>query len=157
MKYVQGFAMIGLVISIYAIYVEEMKFADPTYEAMCDLASYVSCSKVLTSTYGHILSHWGLVPKDSVLDCSNALLGSIFYCILIFMSPYLPVGLVLFLSAFSVCFSVYLAYVLKFILEDICLVCVSSYIMNLLIFFRVCVLYNRVCVLSRRNSKSKLS
>ena len=51
-----------------------------TYKAMCDFESASlgisgSCSKVFESSYGHILSHWGLVPKGHPLDLSLAVSG----------------------------------------------------------------------------------
>eukprot|EP00621_Florenciella_sp_RCC1693_P003320 CAMPEP_0182545462 /NCGR_PEP_ID=MMETSP1323-20130603/34581_1 /TAXON_ID=236787 /ORGANISM="Florenciella parvula, Strain RCC1693" /LENGTH=140 /DNA_ID=CAMNT_0024756617 /DNA_START=1 /DNA_END=423 /DNA_ORIENTATION=+ len=123
-------------ISGYAVYVEEMKFDDPSYEALCDVELWgmsMSCSKVLASSYGHILSHWGIVPHKSALDWANASLGGIFYLIMLGSAP-LPRALTLFISSLSCAFSLYLAYVLKYVLEDFCIVCVSSYIVNGLIF-----------------------
>lgn len=144
-RFIPAMACLGLLVSSYAFYVESRKFADPTYEALCDLSAQMSCSKVLTSSYGHILSHWGLVPKDSPLDLANASLGSVYYAIMLF-SPLFPKEFVMFLSLVSVAFSAYLGYVLKYILEDLCLVCLTSYVVNFLIF---------IGAVGRMTSKSK--
>ena len=40
---------IGMFISMYALYVEILKEKDPNYTAMCDVNSYMTCSRVLTS------------------------------------------------------------------------------------------------------------
>lgn len=41
--------LLGVALSVYALYVEFLKEADENYEAMCDINSYISCSKVFTS------------------------------------------------------------------------------------------------------------
>lgn len=69
----QACALLGICVSLYALYVESSvaaaKASGLEYHAACDFASWASCSKVLGSVYGHILSHWKLVPKGSALDC----------------------------------------------------------------------------------------
>lgn len=67
---------LGLLLSVYSLYVEHSKSADPTYEAMCDLSARITCSKVFTSEYGKLLSKFGLVPNGHILDVPNALLGA---------------------------------------------------------------------------------
>ena len=91
------------------------------------------CSEVLTSKYGKILSYSGLVAAGSALDVPNALLGSFFY-VLMFLHPSLPSLLVLAASTGSVGLSLFLAKTLYYDLKDFCLVCVSSYVINLFIF-----------------------
>lgn len=44
----------GLVLSVYALYVELSRERNPEYRAMCDLGESVSCSKVFTSRYDFI-------------------------------------------------------------------------------------------------------
>lgn len=75
---IQWLSLLGIVLSVYAYHVETTAQADPTYVAWCDLSQYVkwiSCSKVFTSKYGHVLSYIGLVEKGSDFDQPNALLG----------------------------------------------------------------------------------
>lgn len=40
-------AFVGLVLSCYALYVEEQKRMDPGFVALCDIGAIFSCSKVL--------------------------------------------------------------------------------------------------------------
>lgn len=135
-------AMVGLCVSGYALYVEYEHYRAEKngleYVAMCDLGEHMSCTDVLTSEYGTILSKWGLVPKGSVLDVPNAALGSVYYLIALsyplFSHEIMGRVFMLGASTFSLLFSLYLAYILKFILHDLCVVCVSSYIINTFIF-----------------------
>lgn len=39
----------GLLLSVYALYIEIRKHKDHKYVAMCDLSESVSCSRILTS------------------------------------------------------------------------------------------------------------
>ena len=40
---------VGLVVSGYSLFVEVKKLNDPSYQALCDISEYVSCSKAFTS------------------------------------------------------------------------------------------------------------
>ena len=72
------FAVLGAAVALYALYIEWRKEMDEGYEALCDTASF-SCTKVLMSEYGHILSKWGLVAQGSRFDVPNPVLGLGFY------------------------------------------------------------------------------
>ena len=52
---------------------------DDDYEAMCDITATMSCTAVFKSSYAHLFSHWGLVPKGHFLDLSLAILGLTLY------------------------------------------------------------------------------
>lgn len=41
--------LLGIMLSLYAFHVEREKARDPSYKAMCDVSSSVSCSKVFSS------------------------------------------------------------------------------------------------------------
>lgn len=132
-------AVAGIAVSLYALYVEyeveKAKQSGGMYQAACDLASWASCSRVLSSSYGHILSHWNLVSHDSPLNLPNAATGLLFY-VLSLLPPLFPGWEVLHLAASTaaLAFSLFLAYVLRFVLKDFCLVCVTSYALNIVIF-----------------------
>lgn len=127
--------LFGIVLSVYALHVELSKERNPDYRAMCDLGESVSCSKVFTSRWGR---GFGLVQffvaEDHVLNQPNSILGIIFYTLQLMLglsaSGRAAMVLVLF-SWVSLAGSLYLASILFFILEDFCLVCVSTYIVNL--------------------------
>jgi vitamin-K-epoxide reductase (warfarin-sensitive) len=129
------FAVLGAAVALYALYIEWRKEMDEGYEALCDTASF-SCTKVLMSEYGHILSKWGLVAQGSRLDVPNPVLGLGFYGLVLARGALgLPRQLMLAAATGSFLFSLYLAGVLYFVLHDFCVVCVSSYLCNTAIFF----------------------
>ncbi|XP_061716049.1 vitamin K epoxide reductase complex subunit 1-like protein 1 isoform X2 [Cydia pomonella] len=123
-------AIVGILISTYALFVEMTAEADPEYKAYCDLAEKASCSKVLTSDFS---KGFGMVSKGSALELPNCIYGIVFYCLMIIMTTYDDLTLVRlqFLTAvISVVTCGYLAYILLFVLRDFCVVCVSTYFVN---------------------------
>ncbi|XP_062514292.1 vitamin K epoxide reductase complex subunit 1-like protein 1 [Corticium candelabrum] len=126
----------GLCLSAYALYIEIEKHRDASYRPLCDISEGVSCTKAFLSEYGRGFGIIGsLLGKDSMLNQPNAAFGMIFYCIFIFIgltrSAFLEtVGLVLAIGSCIV--SVYLSYVL-YLLKDVCIVCMATYIMNFLL------------------------
>jgi vitamin-K-epoxide reductase (warfarin-sensitive) len=133
------FCGMGALVSLYAIHVEHMKELDEDFTASCDISDKMSCSRVLTSEYGHIFSYIGLFPKNSVLDQSNAFFGLLFYIMVAFLSlsserTAFVKRISFFLGITGLGMSLILGYILSFILFDICLVCVSSYVCNTVIF-----------------------
>lgn len=126
------------------------------YKAMCDFevgGMKGSCTKVFGSSYGHILSHWGLVPQGHMLDLSLAVSGLLLYGVL-FLYPFMTFlpereTVLLAICSVSVCFSCYLIYVLKFELEDFCVVCMTFHTCNFVMF------YLAVDEFRHRNDKSK--
>jgi len=141
----------GILVSCYALWVEYRKTVDPNYEAACDISEKASCSKVLMSSYGHILSQWGLVEEGSMLDVPNPILGICFYS-LVLLWPYERREVVLGASIASLLFSFYLAFILYFVIGDFCIVCVSSYAINTWIFM---VESMRSCYPRRSGKKEK--
>lgn len=108
---------------------------DSEYVAMCDMAEKVSCSSVITSEYSKLFSHIGLIPKDSFLDVPNANYGIVFYFVVLVLyvfSSKIPYAktLILLASVASAVLSVVLLYVMVYILDDICVVCVTTHICN---------------------------
>ncbi|XP_013869358.1 vitamin K epoxide reductase complex subunit 1 [Austrofundulus limnaeus] len=131
--------LLGLLLSVYALHVELTKERDPAYRAMCDLGESVSCSKVFTSRWGR---GFGLVQyfvaQDSPLNQPNSLLGIIFYTLQLALGLTLSkkAALALVLSSWvSIAGSLYLASILVFVLEDFCLVCVSTYVVNFALLY----------------------
>ena len=116
-------AFIGLFLSFYALYVEYKATTDPDYVASCDIASWVSCSKVFTSEYAHVFYF------------PNAAYGAVFYTLIMVLDAMKLYKYIVYLSGLSFISTVYLAYILAFILHDMCVVCVSTYILNTAMFF----------------------
>lgn len=133
-------ALLGLAASMYAHHVEvslaaAMEAGDSSlYAPSCGS----SCATVLGSPQAHILSHWGLVEKGSALDVSNALTGAAFYALAALngFAPgkLLPRALFLVMSVGTLLFSLYLAWVLKYVLKTFCIVCATMYFSNFLVF-----------------------
>jgi len=128
--------IIGIAVSLYAYDVEtkaeHAKETGEEYEAMCDLSPKVSCTAVFTSEYG---KGFRLIQKvvgdDHWLVQPNSVYGLLFYAAM------LVIGLVggtedltFLMSIVSCCGSAYLAYILVYVLEDTCIVCISMYIIN---------------------------
>eukprot|EP00112_Aurelia_sp_Birch-Aquarium-sp1_P006568 Seg1721.15 transcript_id=Seg1721.15/GoldUCD/mRNA.D3Y31 product="Vitamin K epoxide reductase complex subunit 1-like protein 1" protein_id=Seg1721.15/GoldUCD/D3Y31 len=131
---------LGIVVSLYALYVEISKFEDNEFRAMCDISEAVSCSKVFTSKYG---TGFGIIApifgERSVLNVPNSLYGIAFYLltmVLGFAKSNQTVAVLLLLSSWLACVGcIYLAYILYFILEDFCVVCVTTYVLNFFLLF----------------------
>lgn len=138
---------LGLLISYYAFFVSNAKESDSSYKALCDISETMSCSTVLTSEYS---KGFGLVGKifgtDSPLYQSNAFYGMIFYMVVCLTCIYPAVFLAklqLLLAVLSAIVTVYLAVVLFYVLEVVCVVCVATYTINL-ISLVVAIKYNSV-------------
>ena len=132
----------GIVVATYALHVERMLETPPLdYEPYCS-TRWGSCTTVFTSSYAHILSHWGLVEQNSDYDISLSVAGILNYSIYL-IYPF-TAGLVpnrkfyLFaISTTGVLFSCYLIYILKFILREFCFVCAMFHVINFATFFFV--------------------
>ena len=53
-KIIYIFCAIGILLSVYALYVEIHAEGDSNFKAWCDINSRMSCSKVFTSRYVHV-------------------------------------------------------------------------------------------------------
>jgi vitamin-K-epoxide reductase (warfarin-sensitive) len=87
-----------------------------------------------------MMSKLGLVEKGSALDVPNAAYGVVFYiCAMLhwklaFLSKKVRSTLMMLASLLSCASSIWLAYALYFELHDACLVCISTYVVNIFIF-----------------------
>ncbi|XP_014674465.1 PREDICTED: vitamin K epoxide reductase complex subunit 1-like, partial [Priapulus caudatus] len=99
-----------------------------------DFNNSFSCSKVLTSRYGRgfgVLEY--ATGKDHWLNQPNSVFGVIFYTMFMIIgeSRKLSVSnLQVYMAISSNFMSIYLACILFFILEDFCIVCVATYVIN---------------------------
>ncbi|KAK3085097.1 hypothetical protein FSP39_024141 [Pinctada imbricata] len=129
---------LGIILSLYAYYVEFQAEHNSQYKALCDISSKMSCSKVFKSRWGKGFGLLGyVIGENSPLNLPNSVFGIVFYCLQIMcaLSPSpLLTELQFSTSVLSNIASVYLAYILYFILDDFCVVCVSTYITNALLF-----------------------
>ena len=114
-------SIIGILLSVYAFYVERKALKLTGYKAVCDINDTMSCSKAFSSKYGH------------TLGISNSVYGFFFYIVVLLLAVYSQMNYIFYLSILSLIFSAYLAYNLYFKLKDFCLVCTGIYIVNILI------------------------
>jgi len=107
------------------------------YKPLCDIDEKISCSKAFNSDYAVGMGVLGdLLGQDHVLVQPNALLGLFFYGILTFLALFNFVffaRLQFYLAFLSNLSSIWLGYVLYFVLETLCVICVSIYAVNFLL------------------------
>ncbi|XP_029462743.1 vitamin K epoxide reductase complex subunit 1 [Rhinatrema bivittatum] len=130
---------LGILLSVYAYHVETSKESDASYRALCDINASISCSKVFTSRWGR---GFGLLEnfagRNSVINQPNSVFGVVFYCLQIllgFVGSSAAAATLLGTSVVSVAGSLFLAYILFFVLHDFCVICVTTYILNFTLFF----------------------
>ncbi|MDD9953106.1 MAG: hypothetical protein OXR66_02115 [Candidatus Woesearchaeota archaeon] len=110
-------ATLGILISIYALYVEKHANAKD-YRAFCDVHDNISCTRSLTS------------KESRTFGWHNATYGLIFYALIIVLT-YTYAQFIFPLALISVLYSAYLAYVQYVKQKNFCLVCTLSYLINL--------------------------
>ena len=117
---IQLLAIAGFLLSFYALYVEKKTEQDKNYQPLCDISNKISCTKTFKSKWGKTFG----IP--------NSVYGLLFY-VLLFILTFISIKLIFYLVVLSVLGSFYLAYVLYFKLKTVCLVCYSTYIVNILL------------------------
>ena len=118
---IQITAFIGLLLSVYTLYVEKKTEKSASYKAACDISDKISCTKAFKSKYSRFA---GL---------SNALYGLFLYLFILILTFYNNEKIIFFISTFAVLGSIYLAYISYFKLKNLCLVCTSIYLVNFLL------------------------
>ncbi|XP_023698411.1 vitamin K epoxide reductase complex subunit 1-like protein 1 [Paramormyrops kingsleyae] len=130
--------MFGMVLSMYALHVGREKARDPNYQAICDVITSMGCCKVFNSRWGRGFGLFGSVfGKNGVMNQPNSVYGFVFYIfqLLLGMTVSAMAALILMTTSIvSVMGSLYLSYVLYFVLKDFCIVSVIAYILNLVLF-----------------------
>ena len=66
------FGALGILLSLYALYVELQKERNPNYVALCDINKQMSCSRVLTSEYVQFFfcnGSWIITPLWCQFKC----------------------------------------------------------------------------------------
>ncbi|XP_051750684.1 vitamin K epoxide reductase complex subunit 1-like protein 1 [Ctenopharyngodon idella] len=128
----------GILISLYAFHVEREKTRDANYRALCDLSSSISCSKVFTSRWGRGFGLLGTIfGNDSAVNQPNSVYGIFFYVfqLLLGLTASAMAALILMTTSIaSVMGSLYLGYILYFVLKDFCFICVTTYLLNFILF-----------------------
>lgn len=114
-------AFIGFFVAAYAVSLERNIKGNRSYKPACDISDGISCSKVVNS------------PYSAIFGISNALLGVIYYALIIFFQAFGFTGMVFYMAALGSLFSLYLAFVLYTRIKTFCVVCTTSYIATFLL------------------------
>ena len=130
---------LGVLFSLYALKIEST--GDPKKRvAKCDVGENASCTYVLTSKYGHMAKLMFGLDDKSPFNYSNAFYGMIFYfgvylvrCTYFINFPGASF-IFLMMATSSVCASLGLAWILYARLHNLCMICVFTYTLNMLLF-----------------------
>lgn len=125
----------GIALSAYSLHVKTSKLEDDEYSALCDINEKISCSAIFTSKWGKGFGvlHY-IFGEDSILNQSNSLYGIFYFFFQIvgcFCNDRTTARLLYWMTGFGILSCIYLAYILAFILEDFCVVCVSTYFITI--------------------------
>lgn len=151
---------LGVGASYYAFFVENAVEHNEKYQAMCDISEEVSCTKVFATKYAR---GFGVVGKylgeKHILNQPNSVYGMIFYVTLALFSLInlsFIVNIQLLLTLASNGLSIYLGYLLLYVIKSICVVCVATYLINfLLLVFTVIKLRRISKKLSKKAQKAE--
>ncbi|XP_014244184.1 vitamin K epoxide reductase complex subunit 1-like protein 1 [Cimex lectularius] len=151
------FSVLGFLVSLYSYYVEMKVEHDKNYIALCDISEHISCSKAFNSHYGRgfgILND--IFGEGSILDQPNSLYGMFAYfgMFLLALTDRIKMSRV-FLNVTVMCnvMSVYLGYILIFILKDFCVICVSTYVINFVLVVAAYKKYHHLISLSHEHDR----
>uniref|UniRef100_A0A2C9JGS6 vitamin-K-epoxide reductase (warfarin-sensitive) n=1 Tax=Biomphalaria glabrata TaxID=6526 RepID=A0A2C9JGS6_BIOGL len=152
--------LIGLCISVFGLYIEIIKSKNKDYVALCDISGYVTCSRALTSRYA---KGFGLVDKifsnTSILNQPNTVYGMAYFAFQATLAFNPSSSAAVVQTAFSILAnigSVYLGYILFYIIRDFCVICVSTYVVNFLMLLALLVkLKNSVAEDIRKTIRKK--
>uniref|UniRef100_A0A2K5BWR1 vitamin-K-epoxide reductase (warfarin-sensitive) n=1 Tax=Aotus nancymaae TaxID=37293 RepID=A0A2K5BWR1_AOTNA len=111
-----------LVLSLYELHVKVARPWDPYYHALCDVGTAISCSRI-SSRWG---MGFGLVEHVSIFGCIFYSLQLLLGCLRTLWASVL----LLLRSPVSLADSVYLAWMLFFVLYDFCIICITTYAIN---------------------------
>ena len=120
--WIRWLALMGILLSCYALYVKRTAERYRKYKPMCDINGSISCTKAFLSKEG------------ALTGLPNPIYGLAFYVIIFAATMYFQKELILYLSSIALIASLYLAYISYFKQKNFCLVCSSIYLINILIF-----------------------
>ena len=115
-------ATLGFGVLLYAYWVELKIKSTPHFKPFCDINDKVSCTQVIKSDYSNMF----FLP--------NAVWGMLFYA---------AVGLIAFFEMYTLLFlasiaglivTIFYAYLLFFKIKSACIVCITTYIINICFF-----------------------
>ncbi|CAG0892585.1 unnamed protein product [Cyprideis torosa] len=135
--------IVGFILSAYTYYIEKMfEHEEGHYRPLCDISERISCSKPFMSEYGR---GFGFI-QSGPFSLENSLYGMIMYFTLFMLMmligrPCVPFILMVLIPVNAMSF--YLAYILAFVVEAICVICVTIYLINGWLLYSTYKLYQR--------------
>lgn len=114
-------SIIGLIISLYSLYLKIKLNNNPTHKPICDINKNISCTKALSSKY------------SSLLKIPNSIFGLIFYSIIAILSIFNLITFIFYIAIISIIISLYLAMISYIKMKNFCIICTMIYIINILI------------------------
>jgi uncharacterized membrane protein len=111
--------VIGMMISLYGLVVENKIKKDMNYHASCDISHSISCTKSFVS------------PYNKLLGISNITVCLLYYGAMLFLGLTENTDLVMILSWGGLIGTIVFAYVLYFKVKTVCLICTAMYIINI--------------------------
>ncbi len=110
--------IIGLIISIYGIFVERTIKQNNMYKPACDISDKISCSKPFLSSY------------NEMLGISNIWASALYYLAILTLTILDLTTIAFLLSCMGLIASSIFAYILFFKIKSLCLICISLYVIN---------------------------
>uniref|UniRef100_A0A2P2I346 vitamin-K-epoxide reductase (warfarin-sensitive) n=1 Tax=Hirondellea gigas TaxID=1518452 RepID=A0A2P2I346_9CRUS len=127
-------SFLGIMLSVYAVYVEVKKEEDSDYVALCDITEIISCSKVFSTKYAKGFGVIGpIFGEESILNQPNGIYGTACYIILLILSQVRwtrAAHAQLLLVVLCNCTTPYLAYLLYKVIKAVCVLCLATYAVN---------------------------
>ena len=123
LRIIQIIALIGFLLSIYAVHVEKKMQKSKRYKAVCDFNNNVSCTKAFASKYGHMMG------------ISNSMMGIACYLIIYILAAYSYTNIMFYLAALSMLGTIGLAYLSFVKMKNFCMVCNGIYLVNILLLY----------------------
>jgi hypothetical protein len=86
-------------------------------------------SSVFQLPQGHLISYFGLVPDDHILNVPNAFLGVLYYTYQLIVRHYMPHAVTVSVAMAAMASSLFLAYHLT-LLHELCILCWTTHVLN---------------------------
>ena len=112
-------SILGIIISLYGIFVENKVRRDMNYHAACDVSNTISCTKSFVS------------PYNKLLGVSNIVVCLVFYVAMLIFGLMDNATATMLLAWLGLAGTIVFAYVLYFKIKAVCLICTSMYIINI--------------------------
>jgi vitamin-K-epoxide reductase (warfarin-sensitive) len=111
--------VVGLIISVYGIFVERKIQQDALYKPACDISDRISCSKAFLSPYG------------KMLGISNIWASALYYLLILAVAAMNYATIAMLISGAGILATCYFAYILYFKVQSLCPICTSLYATNI--------------------------